>query len=47
MDIKSLYTKAYDWIDERFKTNALVDYMGGKVVPKHSHSIFYYLRLRG
>ncbi len=32
----------YRWIDERYKVDALVDYMGDKVVPVHKHSIFYY-----
>jgi cytochrome b6 len=35
--------RAYDWIDQRFHVNALIDYMSGKVVPVHSHSGFYYL----
>ena len=35
--------KAFNWIDQRLKINSLVEYMGSKVVPKHSHSIFYYL----
>jgi len=32
-----------EWVDSRFKIKALVDYMGTKVVPTHSHSSFYYL----
>jgi cytochrome b6 len=35
--------KFYGWIDSRFKISALVEYMSGKVVPQHSHSIFYYM----
>lgn len=35
--------RAYRWIDERLKINALIEYMGEKQVPSHSHSIFYYL----
>jgi len=35
--------RAFDWVDRRFKINALVEYMGGKVVPQHGHSAFYYL----
>jgi len=35
--------KAFNWIDQRLKINALVEYMGSKEVPKHSQSIFYYL----
>jgi quinol-cytochrome oxidoreductase complex cytochrome b subunit len=32
----------YRWVDERLKIDALVEYMGGKVVPQHGHSVFYY-----
>ena len=39
----NLIKKSYDWLDDRLHINALVGYMGGKVVPQHSHSIFYYL----
>jgi len=39
----SLANKAYQWVDERLKVGALVNYMSGKVVPIHGHSIFYYL----
>lgn len=39
----SLYDKAYQWVDDRLKIGALVEYMSGKVVPVHGHSIFYYL----
>lgn len=35
--------RAYQWVDERFRINALMEYMGDKVVPTHSHSAFYYL----
>ena len=35
-------SQIYRWFDERFKLDALVEYMRGKVVPVHSHSIFYY-----
>jgi len=34
--------KVYQWVDARFKVGALVEYMSGKVVPRHSHSAFYY-----
>ncbi len=37
-----LFTRAYGWVDERFKISTLVDYMGHKVVPVHGHSAFYY-----
>ena len=43
MSSKTISSKMYDWVDSRFKISALVDYMGTKVVPSHSHSIFYYL----
>lgn len=36
-------TKAYQWVDERYGINALVDYMEHKVVPVHKHSFLYYL----
>jgi cytochrome b6 len=32
----------YRWFNERFKLDALVEYMKGKVVPVHGHSVFYY-----
>ena len=35
-------TRMYGWLNERFKIDALVDYMGGKKVPVHGHSAFYY-----
>jgi len=35
--------RAYNWVNERFKIDALVDYMSHKAVPVHSHSAFYYL----
>ncbi len=38
-----LVARAYRWVDERFRVNALVEYMGQKEVPRHSHSAFYYL----
>ncbi len=34
--------KVYRWINDRFKIDALVEYMGHKEVPLHGHSIFYY-----
>lgn len=37
-----LASRMYAWLDRRFKIDALVDYMGHKVVPVHGHSIFYY-----
>jgi len=37
-----LTARLYRWFDERFKLDALVEYMRGKVVPVHRHSAFYY-----
>ncbi len=34
--------RSFHWLDERFKIDALVDYMSHKVVPRHGHSIWYY-----
>ena len=36
------FARAYNWVDQRFKIGALVDYMGHKAVPVHGHSAFYY-----
>jgi len=41
--LSALGERAFEWIDDRLKIRALVDYMGAKTVPRHSHSIFYYL----
>lgn len=41
--ISSISNKSLAWLDERLKIKGLVEYMGGKSVPQHSHSIFYYL----
>lgn len=38
----SLGAQLYRWFDERFELDSLVEYMRGKVVPVHSHSMFYY-----
>jgi len=38
----SMGSRLYDWIDQRVKVQALVDYMAQKSVPKHRHSIWYY-----
>lgn len=40
---QDLKSRAYRWVDQRFKVHALVEYMSGKVVPRHGHSAFYYL----
>ncbi|MFH1700147.1 MAG: cytochrome b N-terminal domain-containing protein [Candidatus Zixiibacteriota bacterium] len=34
---------SFKWIDSRLKIKALIDYMSSKIVPQHSHSLFYYL----
>jgi len=34
--------RMYQWVNERFKIDALVSYMGDKKVPVHGHSAFYY-----
>jgi cytochrome b6 len=39
---KSLSSKLYQWINERYQVDALVDYMEHKAVPIHKHSFFYY-----
>jgi cytochrome b6 len=41
-DTRMTVTGLYQWINQRFKVDALVEYMGDKVVPVHSHSSFYY-----
>lgn len=40
--MKPLWRKVYDWIDERIQLKDLVDFLGKKYVPVHSHSIWYY-----
>ncbi|RME27389.1 MAG: cytochrome bc complex cytochrome b subunit [Candidatus Zixiibacteriota bacterium] len=42
-DHKSPRQSLYQWFDSRYKIDALVNYMRGKVVPVHRHSAFYYL----
>jgi cytochrome b6 len=37
-----LSSQLYQWLDERFKLDTVVEYVKGKVVPVHSHSLFYY-----
>ncbi len=37
-----LSLQLYQWLDERFKLDTVIEYMKGKVVPVHSHSLFYY-----
>ncbi|MEW6015023.1 MAG: cytochrome b N-terminal domain-containing protein [Candidatus Zixiibacteriota bacterium] len=34
--------RLFRWVDERLHIQTLVDYMSHKVVPQHSHSIWYY-----
>ncbi|MDH4070292.1 MAG: cytochrome b N-terminal domain-containing protein [Ignavibacteria bacterium] len=38
----SIWFRAYTWIDERVQLRTLVDFLGKKYVPVHSHSIWYY-----
>ena len=40
--MKTLWSKAYNWINERVELDGLVEFMGKKYVPVHSHSIWYY-----
>ena len=40
--MKNLLRKIYLWIDERVKLEDLVNFLGKKYVPIHSHSIWYY-----
>ncbi len=35
--------RLYNWVDERYHLGTLVDYMSRKSVPRHGHSMFYYL----
>lgn len=35
-------SKVYRWLDERYKIDDLVTYMGDKAVPQHRGSIWYY-----
>ena len=40
--MKNFLTKSYDWINERVELDGLIEFMGKKYVPVHSHSIWYY-----
>jgi len=40
--MKQRFKKIYSWIDERVHLEDVVNYMGKKYVPLHSHSIWYY-----
>ncbi|TAL67005.1 MAG: cytochrome bc complex cytochrome b subunit [Bacteroidetes bacterium] len=40
--MKSYFTKFYNWIDGRVDLSDLVEFMGKKYVPVHSHSMWYY-----
>lgn len=40
---KSIKQSAFDWLDERFDLQPLVDMMDHKKVPIHSHTIWYYM----
>jgi quinol-cytochrome oxidoreductase complex cytochrome b subunit len=40
--MKTLWSKAYNWINERMELDDLVEFMGKKYVPVNSHSVWYY-----
>lgn len=40
--MKTIWTKLYDWIDERVQLGGLIEFMGKKYVPVNRHSIWYY-----
>jgi quinol-cytochrome oxidoreductase complex cytochrome b subunit len=40
--MKTLWSKAYNWINERVELDDLVEFMGKKYVPVNSHSVWYY-----
>jgi cytochrome b6 len=40
--MKTLWTKLYDWIDERVELGGLIEFMGKKYVPVNRHSVWYY-----
>ncbi len=40
--MKNNLKKFYAWVDERVHLQDLVEYMGKKYVPLHSHSLWYY-----
>ena len=40
--MKKHLSKTYSWINERIELDGLVEFMGKKYVPVHSHSIWYY-----
>ncbi len=39
---EKLSKKAYDWLDERFQLDALVNFLKHKSVPKYRNTIWYY-----
>ena len=40
--MKTRIQKLYSWMNERVELDDLVDFMGKKYVPQHSHSVWYY-----
>lgn len=40
--MKPYWKKLYDWVDERAQLGGLVEFLGKKYVPIHSHSVWYY-----
>lgn len=40
--MKPYWKRLYDWVDERAQLGGLIDFLGKKYVPIHSHSVWYY-----
>ncbi len=40
--MKKIFTKSYNWINERLQLDDLVKFLSKKSVPVHRHSIWYY-----
>lgn len=40
--MKKLVNKVYDWLDYRLELQNIVQFIGKKFVPIHSHSVWYY-----
>lgn len=38
----TIWKKTYNWIEERFQLQSLIEFMGKKYVPVHRHSVWYY-----
>jgi hypothetical protein len=37
-----MWRRIYEWLDERYQLQALVEFMSHKYVPMHRHAIWYY-----